>query len=99
MLKQPEIPPATVPPDEAYRRVHAEERQPSQLPFIITSIALVAGLLFGIYFLLTSLSGSDTTPTTIPGIANVVVPDVAGRDPGRRSHRAPGPRVSRDSDR
>ena len=78
ILRQPEIPPATVPPDEAYRRVHAEERQPSQLPFIITSIALVAGLLFGIYFLLTSLSGSDATPTTIPGVANVVVPDVAG---------------------
>ena len=78
VLKQPEIPPSNRPTEEAYRRVHAEERQPSQLPFIITSIALVAGLLFGIYFLLTSLSGSETTPTTIPGIANVVVPDVAG---------------------
>ncbi len=78
ILHQAKIPPATVPPDEAYRRVHAEERQPSQLPFIITSIALVAGLLFGIYFLLTSLAGSDATPTTIPGVANVVVPDVVG---------------------
>jgi serine/threonine-protein kinase len=79
VLRQPEIPPATVPPDEAYRRVHAEERQPSQLPFIVTSIVLVAGLLFGIYFLLTSLSGSDTTATTIAGVSTVVVPDVAGQ--------------------
>lgn len=79
VLRQPEMPPATVPPDEAYRRVHAEERQPSQLPFIITSIALVAGLLFGIYFLLTSLSGSATTTSTIAGVSTVVVPDVAGQ--------------------
>ena len=74
-----EIPPATVPPDEAYRRVTAELRQPSQLPFVFTSIALVAGLLFGIYFLLTSLSGSDNTPTTqVVGESTVEVPNVSG---------------------
>ncbi len=78
VLRQPEIPPPTVPPDETYRRVTAEERQPSQLPFIVTSIALVAGLLFGIYVLLTSLSGSSTTTTVPQGVSTVVVPGVDG---------------------
>ena len=79
VLRQPEIPPPTVAPDEVYRRVTAEERQPSQLPFIFTSIALVAALLFGIYVLLNSLSSPSAT--TLPDTVSVVViPDVAGQD-------------------
>lgn len=77
VLRQPEIPPATVAPDEAYRRVTADQRQPSQLPFIFTSVALVAGLLFGIYVLLNSLS--SPTATTLPdAVSTVIVPSVAG---------------------
>ena len=76
-VRRPDLPPPTAPPDEVYRRVHAAPRQPSQLPFIITSIALAAGVVFGIYVLLNSLSTQppDTSAAAPPAAA---VPDVAG---------------------
>jgi serine/threonine protein kinase/beta-lactam-binding protein with PASTA domain len=77
VLRQTEMPPPTVAPDEAFRRVNAEERQPSQLPFIFTSIALVAGLLFGIYVLLNSLSGGDGPVES--DTATLLVPNVVGQ--------------------
>ena len=79
VLRQTEMPPATVAPDEAFRRVNAEEREPSQLPFIFTSIALVAGLLFGIYVLLNSLSGGDARDEPLAE-ATLEVPNVVGQE-------------------
>ena len=76
-VRRPDLPPPTAPPDEVYRRVHAAPRQPSQLPFIITSIALAAGVVFGIYVLLNSLS-TQPPPTSTAAAPAAAVPDVAG---------------------
>jgi len=76
-VRRPDLPPPTAPPDEVYRRVHAAPRQPSQLPFIITSIALAAGLVFGIYVLLNSLS-TDPSPSSTTAAPAATVPDAVG---------------------
>ena len=57
--------------------MNAPPRQPSQLPFIITSIALAAGLVFGIYVLLNSLS-TDPSPTSTTAAPAATVPDAVG---------------------
>ena len=77
VVRRSDLPPPTVPPDEVYRRVHATPRQPSQLPFVITSIALAAGVVFGIYVLLDSFS-TEPPPTPTSPVAVIVVPDVTG---------------------
>ena len=67
-----EVPPPTVSPDEAYRHMTAEERTPSQLPFVATAIGLVLALLIGIFVLFQNIS-SGPTP-----VGEVKIPDLAG---------------------
>ena len=76
-------PPQDLPPrppgaDDSYRRLQGRPRQPSQLPFILTAILLAAGVVVGAYLLLNSLS-NDPAPTTLPPVATIPVPDVAGQ--------------------
>ena len=59
--------------------MHATPRQPSQLPFVITSIALAAGVVFGIYVLLNSFSNKPPEPPTPTRVATIEVPDVVER--------------------
>jgi serine/threonine-protein kinase len=54
------VPPPTVPPDETYRRVTAAERQPSQLPFVITAIGLLVVLVVGLFILFNNISGGNS---------------------------------------
>ena len=93
--RRPDLPPPTVPPDEVYRRVHATPRQPSQLPFIITSIALAAGVVFGIYVLLNSLTTQPNITTTTAAGA-IMVPNVVGQaeDEARQTLQEAGFRVT-----
>ena len=79
VVRRPDLPPPTVSPDEAYRRVHATPRQPSQLPFVITSIALAAGVVFGVYVLLNSFSNEPPAPTASTVVTTREVPDVLER--------------------
>jgi len=67
-----EVPPPTVPPDEAYRQVTAEERTPSQLPFVATAIGLVLALMIGLFVLFQNISGGTTA------IGDVEIPELAG---------------------
>ncbi len=73
VLQPTAVPPPTVPPDETYRRVTATERQPSQLPFVITAIGLLVVLVVGVFILFSNISGGGTAAP-----AQVEVPDVAG---------------------
>ena len=76
--RRTDLPPPTVTPDEVYRRLHATPRQPSQLPFVITSIALAAGVVIGVYYLLSVFRPETTTPTTSPPVTTIEVPNVVG---------------------
>ncbi len=66
------VPPPTATPDEIYRQVAPPEPASSQLPFIITTFALVVALAVGIFLLLKALA-----PGT-PDLALITIPDVAG---------------------
>ncbi|HDH03870.1 MAG TPA: Stk1 family PASTA domain-containing Ser/Thr kinase, partial [Actinobacteria bacterium] len=68
-----EVPPPTVSPDEAYRQMTAEERGPSQIPFIATAIGLVIALLIGIFVLFQNISGGPAAS------GDVEIPDLAGQ--------------------
>lgn len=75
----PDIPPPTAPPDEVYRRVQAIPRQPSQIPFAVTSVVLAAFVVIGVWYLLSNLR---TDPPTTPLPTEVIlleVPDVVGQ--------------------
>lgn len=77
--RRPDLPPPTVAPDEAYRRLHATPRQPSQVPFIITSIALAALVVVGVWYLFNVITDQPDETTTTTGVRMVVVPPVSGR--------------------
>ncbi len=62
------VPPPTVVPDEVYRQL--EEEPPSQIPFIVTAMALLAGLVILLFLLFQNMNRPE------PDIAEV--PDVAG---------------------
>ena len=79
VVRRPDLPPPTVSPDEAYRRVHATPRQPSQVPFVITSIALAALVVVGVWYLFNVITGPPGEPTTTTGVRTIVVPDVTER--------------------
>jgi serine/threonine-protein kinase len=67
------VTPPTVPPDETYRRL-ADERPPSQVPFILTAFALLVALGVGLFliFELMNSSGTDgVSLVTIPNVANM----------------------------
>ena len=68
------VTPPTVPPDETYRRL-ADERPPSQVPFILTAFALLVALGVGLFliFELMNSSGSD-------GVSVVTIPDVTNME-------------------
>jgi len=68
------VTPPTVPPDETYRRL-ADERPPSQVPFILTAFALLVALGVGLFliFELMNSSGSD-------GVSLVTIPDVTNME-------------------
>ncbi len=70
----PPVTPPTVPPDETYRRL-ADERPPSQVPFILTAFALLVALGVGL-FLIFDLMNSGTSD----GVALVSVPDVTNME-------------------
>lgn len=74
-----DLPPPTVSPEEAYRRVSPPRRRSANLPAVIGSIAVAAALVFGIYLLLNNLS-DETEPvvTTVPPPVSLRVPDVTG---------------------
>ena len=95
-IRRPDLPPPTVPPDEVYRRVHATPRRPSQLPFIITSIALAAGVVFGVYVLLNSFSSEPPEPSAVTQVTTIEVPDVVGiqQDEARQMLQGAGFRVT-----
>jgi serine/threonine-protein kinase len=72
-LMQPStVPPPTATPDEIYRQVAPPEPTRSQLPFIITTFALVVALAVGIFLLLRALAPGTPVETLIQ------IPDVAG---------------------
>ena len=72
-LMQPSpVPPPTSTPDEIYRQVAPPEQSGSQLPFIITTFALVVALAVGIFLLLRALA-----PGT-PDVTSIAIPNVAG---------------------
>ncbi len=52
-------------------------RPPSQLPFVLTALILAAGVVYGAYLLLNSLSNDPTPSTTVPNVV-LEVPDVNG---------------------
>lgn len=66
-----DVPPPTVPPDEVYRQMTAEERRPSQLPFIATAVGLVLALLIGIFVLFQNISNGSVAgdEITIPELS------------------------------
>jgi serine/threonine-protein kinase len=66
------VPPPTATPDEIYRQVAPPESTGSQLPFIITTFALVVALGVGIFLLLRALAPGTPDQTLI------LIPDVAG---------------------
>jgi len=66
------VPPPTATPDEIYRQVAAPEETRSQLPFIITTFALVVALAVGIFLLLKALAPGTSEETLIE------IPNVAG---------------------
>ena len=74
-----DLPPPTVSPDEAYRRMSPPRRRSANLPAVIGSTAVAAALVFGIYLLLNNLS-AETEPavTTLPPPVSLRVPDVTG---------------------
>ena len=74
-----DLPPPTVSPEEAYRRMSPPRRRSANLPAVIGSIAVAAALVFGIYLLLNNLS-DETEPvvTTVPPPVSLRVPDVTG---------------------
>jgi serine/threonine-protein kinase len=69
MYGRTEVPPPTVPPDEAYRA--ASERRGSQLPFILTAFGLLLLLGLGLFLLFRQLQ-SEPEPVLVP------VPQVEG---------------------
>lgn len=79
VARRPDLPPPTVPPDEVYRRVHATPRQPSQVPFVITSIALAALVVVGVWYLFNVITDQPDETTTTTGVRTLVVPDVTER--------------------
>ena len=67
------VTPPTVPPDETYRRL-AEERPPSQVPFILTAFALLVALGVGLFLIFELMNTSTTDGTalvTVPNVANM----------------------------
>ena len=74
--RRPDIPPPTVPPDEVYRRVQATPRQPSQVPFAITSVALAALVVVGVWYLLSNLRPEAPVEPPTTGVETLQVPDV-----------------------
>ena len=79
VARRPDLPPPTVPPDEVYRRVHATPRQPSQVPFVITSIALAVLVVVGVWYLFNVITDQPGETTTTTGVRTIVVPDVTRR--------------------
>ncbi|MDH3499142.1 MAG: Stk1 family PASTA domain-containing Ser/Thr kinase [Acidimicrobiia bacterium] len=73
VLQRTAVPPPTVPPDETYRRVTAAERQPSQLPFVITAIGLLVVLVVGVFILFNNISGGGSAAAT-----EIEIPTLAG---------------------
>ena len=67
------VPPPTATPDEIYRQVAPPESTGSQLPFIITTFALVVALGVGIFLLLRALAPGtpDQTLIQIPDVASM----------------------------
>ena len=82
VARKPDLPPPTVSPDEAYRRVHATPRQPSQVPFVITSVALAALVVVGVWYLFNVITDQPDETTTTTGVRTFVVPDVTGKPVG-----------------
>lgn len=72
MMQPTAVPPATSTPDEIYRQMAPQEVAKSQLPFIITTFALVVALGVGIFLLLRALAPGAPDQTLI------AIPDVAG---------------------
>lgn len=74
-----DLPPPTVSPEEAYRRMSPPRRRSANLPAVVGSIAVAAALVFGIYLLLNNFS-AETEPvvTTPPPPVSLRVPDVTG---------------------
>jgi len=72
LLQPSPVPPPTATPDEIYRQVAPQEPTSSQLPFIITTFALVVALGIGIFLLLKALAPGTPDQTLI------LIPDVAG---------------------
>lgn len=66
------VTPPTVPPDETYRRL-AEERPPSQVPFILTAFALLVALGVGLFLIFRLMNSTATDDSNL-----VAVPDVVG---------------------
>jgi serine/threonine-protein kinase len=72
LIEPSQVPPATATPDEIYRQVATTEPARSQLPFIITTFALVVALGVGIFLLLRALAPGTPNQTLIE------IPNVAG---------------------
>ena len=76
--RRPDIPPPTVPPDEVYRRVQATPRQPSQVPFAITSVALAALVVVGVWYLLSNLRPEAPVGLSTTEAVTIEIPNVVG---------------------
>jgi serine/threonine-protein kinase len=73
LIQASSVPPPTATPDEIYRQVAPPEPTTSQLPFIITTFALVVALAVGIFLLLRALAPGtpDQTLIEIPAVAGM----------------------------
>ena len=72
-------PPPTVPPGEVYRRVQEPPRQPSQIPFVITSVVLAALVVVGVWYLLSNLRTEPPISPVTTEAAGLEIPDVVGQ--------------------
>ncbi len=79
VARWPDIPPPTAPPDEVYRRVQATPRQPSQIPFAVTSVVLAAFVVVGVWYLLSNLRPDGPIAPSTTEVVDLEVPDVVGQ--------------------
>jgi serine/threonine-protein kinase len=72
-MSQSDLPPPTVPPEEAYRSIAAAEPEGSQLPFLLIAFGLLMLIMIGVFTLVRQLAGGagGTTLVEVPNVAGL----------------------------